>query len=207
MGKGSRSGGLLLLAAVGAGIAIAMSKDSDSAPGKNPGAFTGKPTDFILKMYPFARAAVTQFPQVPVELALALSGLESGWGKSAPQFNFFGTKPGKNYTGKVQQFDTTEVLPKASGYTFPKIYSITPRTDGKFTWKVRDTFRAFDNPTAAYVDFCHFITSGRYQGCYKSRSIQDIVTCIWKAGYATDPDYPAKIMKLVGVVQQVIKSA
>lgn len=201
MGKKAGNG---LFIVAGAGLLFWLLSDSgkNEAPAK-PVKLTGGPTDFILAMAPYARQAVKQFPQVPIELMLAFSGLESGWGKSAPEYNFFGTKPGKAWTGKVQQFDTTEYLPKATGFNFPKVYSVTP-SGNQFKWKVRDTFRAYASPLDAYIDFCKFITGGRYKGAYTSKNIRDVVTAIWKAGYATDPGYPDKIMKLVGVIQQVL---
>lgn len=201
MGKSDNTG--LLLLAGGLTLAFVLSNSSndkmkDSAPIK----LTGKPVDFITKMLPYALAAQKKYPQVPWELILAFSGLESGWGKSAPQYNFFGMKPGKAWTGKTQQFDTTEYLPKATGYNFPKVYSVTP-SGNKYKWKVRDTFRAFDNPLDAFIDFCKFITGGRYKNAWGSKNIRDIVTNIWKAGYATDPNYVDKIMKLVASIQEV----
>src|SRR6185295_3827146 len=159
-----RPNNALLLTAAGIAAVLILSKSDKEQPQKKmTGALTGKPTDFIIKMTPYAKAATKLFPQVPYELVLAFSGLESGWGKNAPGFNFFGTKPGSAWKGKTQQFDTTEYLKKSSGYNFPKVYSVTPAGD-KFKWKVRDTFRAFDNPAEAFVDFCKFITGGRYKG-------------------------------------------
>lgn len=170
-------------------------------PGKGP-------VDFILTYLPYAQQANKFYPQIPVEVFLSFSGLESGFGKAAPRFNFFGLKAPKSWTGKKQIFKTREVLPKATGYNFPKVYSITKRPDGKFLWVVDDYFLAFDTPLEAFLYFGKFITSGRYKKAFGSVfSIPEIVAKIrkvWAAGYATDPNYVKKHEKIVTLIRDVI---
>lgn len=205
----AKSDNTLIYGAAGLTLAaLLFSARGTKAPPPGPAskAFTGSPTDFIKKMYPYAIQAQKVYPKVPYQLILAFAGLESGWGKAAPGFNFFGTKPGPYWKGEKQIFDTTEVLPKKSGYNFPKVYSVTDSTKypGKYTWKVQDYFRKYPSPLDAFLDFCKFITSGRYSDDYKIPTIKAIVTEIWKDGYATDPGYVNKILKLVDVINKVV---
>lgn len=203
----AKNDGNIILGAAGLTLAALIIFNSDKKkPQTTKTAFTGSPTDFIKKMLPYAIQAQKSYPKVPIQLILAFAGLESGWGKSAPGFNFFGTKTGSAWTGEKQLIDTTEILPKKTGYNFPKVYSITDSTKypGKYTWKVADYFRKYPSPTEAFLDFCKFITSGRYANAYTSKDIRTIVTNIWKAGYATAPGYVDAIMKLVDTINKVI---
>ncbi len=212
MAKKSSTG--LLIGAGAAALALIALSSSESAPKAQETVketalkVSGKPVDFIIANLPYARAANKVYPQIPVEVFLSFSGLESGWGKNAPKFNFFGTKPGKGYTGMKQLFKTSEILPKAAGYNFPKVYSITKRPDGKYRWVVDDYFRAFNSPLEAYLDFGKFVTSGRYKKAFGTvYSVPEIVAKIrkvWEAGYATDPGYVGKHEKIVTLIKEVI---
>ena len=220
----AKNNNTILFGAAGLGLAALLLLGKKTPP-PTPAAvksFTGSPTDFIKQMYPYALAAKKVYPKVPYQLILAFSGLESGWGKAAPGFNFFGTKPGPAWKGEKQLITTTEILPKKSGYNFPKVISVTDSTKypGKYTWKVQDYFRKYPTPLDAFLDFCKFITSGRYAKAFLNSDIKSIIAGIdimpldpedgdgingiWKAGYATDPGYVDKIMKLVDVINKVI---
>lgn len=169
----------------------------------------GSATDFFVSNYPFAVAANKVYPQIPIEIFLSFSGVESGFGKHAPKFNFFGTKTGKNYTGQKQLLKTTEILPKSTGYNFPEVIAVKKLPSGKYHWTVRDYFRAFNSPLEAYLDFGKFITSGRYKKAlgtiYSIDEIVNKIQKIWAAGYATDPNYVSKHRKMVTLIKDVIK--
>lgn len=193
--------GFLGLAAI-----VLLSNKKTEAP-KTVSNFTGSPTDFIIKMYPAALAVKKLFPNVPAEIILAFSGLESSWGKHAPQFNFFGVKTGKAWTGAKQLLKTSEILPKNTGYNFPEVINIEryAKDPTKFRWVVRDYFRAYPSAAAGFADFAKFISSGRYKKAYESKDPKQIARAIWAAGYATDPNYPAKIARLLDIINEVIK--
>lgn len=207
MQKGSNN--IILLAAAGLGLAaVVMSSKKNTAPPKYVPKFTsGGSVEFIAKMYPVALAAQKVYPKIPWQLFLTFSGLESGFGKHAPQWNFFGTKPGKSWKGKTQLLQTTEILPKKSGYSFPQVISVQDSTKypGKYTWIVKDNFRAYDTPLQAFLDFGAFISKGCYQKAADLPYINQKLQAIKNCGYATDPGYVAKQMKLVELVQDVVK--
>lgn len=201
----------LVLGAVGIALTALFLSKSDKPGGalKNytpKGLNTGSPTDFILSAYPLALKIRKEFPQVPYQLLIAFPGLESSWGKAAPGFNFVGTKPGKDYKGQRQLLDTTEILPKPTGYKFPVVKKVEPYTkkQGFYKWHVKDYFRKFNSPEEGLRDFAYFITHGRYADDYTQNNIPAIVTKIWKDGYATDPNYVGKILKLVALIDKVI---
>ena len=191
--------------------AIVLGSSSNGKP--SPGAtyqpkfvMSGSAIEFITKMYPVALAAQKVYPKIPWQLFLTFSGLESGFGKHAPEWNFFGTKPGKAWQGKTQLLTTHEILPTKSGYNFPEVISITDSTKypGKYDWKVKDKFRAYNSPLEAFLDFGAFISRGCYKSAadvpYISQKLQILKNC----GYATDPGYVAKQLKLVELVQEVV---
>lgn len=209
MSKKTTSGIIVAAAIATATIVMTNSDTTKVAPAtiNYKPKFTGNPVDFIKNAYPFAVMANRQFPKVPARLILVFAALESGFGKHAPGYNFFGTKPGKSWKGKTQLLKTTEILPKATGYKFPKVYSITPvQVNGvtKYRWVVDDTFMAFDSPLEAFLNFCAFITSGRYADNYKSDGVIEIIKEIKKDGYATDPNYVEKMQKLLTTIDKAI---
>lgn len=175
-------------------------------PSYTRGIYDGKPSTFIKFNYPFALQAQRLYKQVPVQLILAQSGLESNWGKAAPGNNFFGVKAGKNWKGEKQLLKTTEILPRNSGYSFPEVISVTQLPSGKFRWVVRDYFRKYDSPLGGYLDYCKLITSGRYADNYKKGDVYSIIDEIKKDGYATDPNYTVKLKKLADLVSNQIRT-
>lgn len=169
--------------------------------------FDGKPTTYIKAVYPYALQAHNQYPKVPVELIIAQSGLESGWGKAAVGNNFFGVKVGKGWLGDKQLITTFEVLARNTGYNFPEVISVTPTATGKYRWKVKDYFRKYESPAGSFLDYCKLITSGRYADDYASNDVEKIIAEIKKDGYATDPNYVSKVSNLAKMVRNVIKVA
>lgn len=187
-----------------AAILLFSNKDNKSTP-QTAQPIKGGAIDFILKSAPHAVQANKVFPNVPPLIMLAFAGLESGFGKRAPQFNYFGTKPPRNWKGKIQLFDTTEVLPRASGYKFPKVYSVTPykKDPTKYLWKVADEFKAFNSPYEAFLDFAAFLNTPRYKNALKGRNLREIVQGIKNAGYATAPAYVDNMMRVIELIQKI----
>lgn len=193
---------------IAAGLAaIVLLSKSDNKPAKpkiKP--VSGGSVDFILKMFPHAVAANKVYKNVPPLLMLAFASLESGFGKKAPQYNFFGMKAGKNWKGKSQLFDTTEILPKASGYNFPKVYSVKPyaKKQGYYIWKVSDRFKAFDSPTEAFIEFAKLMNTTRYKSALNNKNIRDIIQGIKNAGYATATGYVDAMMNFVKKIVEIL---
>lgn len=166
---------------------------------------------FYKKYLPFAQEA-EKITKVPALVTMAQSALESGFGKSAPNFNFFGHKADKNFKGDRQLLRTSEILPSSdkSIYKFPEVITITPyldssgkqRRDSKnrllFRWVVKDYFRSYKTPLEAFIAHGNFLVNNRrYKNAFLQATPENFAIEVAKAGYATDPNYSNKLLNLI----------
>ena len=151
---------------------------------------------FIDKMRPHAEA-VAQAVGIPVAYLLAQAGLETGWGRSLPKaangetsYNLFGIKAGTRWKGAVAQAPTTEVVAGEA-----------VKTSGRF--------RAYGSFTEAFQDFANLLRdSARYAGVMsKIGSARAYAEGLQRAGYATDPDYGAKLARTIDLVTRKLGTA
>lgn len=140
---------------------------------------------------------------------LAQAALESGWGTSAPGNMFFGVKDTDGVNGNEQLLITTEYSQR-NDLKFPEIISVTPVVrDGKkyFKYRVKDYFRKYETPEDCFSDHAKFFTSNkRYQLAMQVSNLPvQFATMVAKAGYATDPDYANKLIKIIGIITGELK--
>lgn len=133
---------------------------------------------------------------IPASFMLGQAGHETGWGKfeikhkgGASSHNLFGIKAGPGWTGKVAEVTTTEFV------------------DGVATKKLAK-FRAYDSYADAFKDYARMITeSPRYAKAkaltQTGGSAQSFASGLQKAGYATDPDYAAKLSRAINTTLQI----
>jgi flagellum-specific peptidoglycan hydrolase FlgJ len=136
-------------------------------PIAQPIKYKGK-KEFIDAMLPYATAAGKRLNVDPY-MIIAQSALETGWGKHAPNFNYFGIK-GK---GGVQS--TKEFL------------------NGKWV-TVNSAFKGYKNmedSVNGYADF--IIKNPRYAKALQAKDAYAYLQAIKDAGYATDPTYVDKV--------------
>lgn len=123
--------------------------------------------------------------QIPASIKMAQAILESNSGRSTlsrQSNNHFGIKCGKSWTGR-------EVYHEDDDYD----------QDGLLT---RSCFRAFDDPAESFYEHSAFLANP-YSKRYKFLFDLDIYDYkAWarglkKAGYATDPKYPSKLINLI----------
>jgi flagellum-specific peptidoglycan hydrolase FlgJ len=161
------------LGGTGAATAAASGSTGTATP------FTGDQKAYYDKVYnAIHQAAVAkglENPEVIARLGAAQSALETGWGTSLPpgSNNYFGIK-GTGPAGSVNS-GTREVF------------------GGKSVW-IKDNFKAyndFNESAAGYVDF--LVQNPRYKDVLASTNIDSAVVAIGKSGYATAPDYAAKV--------------
>ncbi|HEV2865889.1 MAG TPA: DUF2272 domain-containing protein [Allosphingosinicella sp.] len=165
---------------------------SPAAPG-TPAPVPGKALsakDFVAAYGPAAKSSAAS-SGVPALVTLGQAALESGWGKSAPRFNFFGIKAkASDPEASRQLLRTREVLAHANR-KFPEIISITKRPDGKYDYVVRDWFRAYPDATAGFLAHGEFLARNKRYA--KAFAVADdpyaFATEVAKAGYATAPNY------------------
>lgn len=155
--------------------------------------------EFILKYKEAAQIASSQ-NGIHYLAILTQAAHESAFGKYAFGNNFFGIKPGKNWTGKTQLLKTNEYSINPN-LKFPEIISKTQETvRGKLMWhyRIRDYFRAYDTAQEGFLDHGQFlINNKRYATAllFKDQPEKFFLE-IAKAGYATDPAYCSKLIEI-----------
>ena len=121
---------------------------------------------------------------IPASIKMAQAILESGSGKSTlakQSNNHFGIKCGKNWKGKeVYRHDD----------------------DYKNGLLIRSCFRAFDDAEDSFIAHSDFLSnphSKRYKFLfdYDGTDYTSWAFGLRKAGYATDPNYPQKLIKII----------
>jgi uncharacterized FlgJ-related protein len=142
-----------------------------------------KPSEFIAKLAPIATQDMLQYG-VPASLTLAQAILESNWGMSGltqKANNLFGIK-GTGPAGSVTM-QTTEYR-------------------GQTPYATQAQFRKYNSWSESVADHTRLILNGtrdkpqRYHGVlwadYKTAAAE-----IWRGGYATDPNYPKKLISIM----------
>jgi flagellar protein FlgJ len=132
-------------------------------------------------------ARVSQTSGLPSAYMLGQAGHETGWGRheikmsdGTPSYNLFGIKATPGWTGKVAEVTTTEYVNGVSQ-------------------KVVAKFRAYDSYEDSFRDYARLITqSPRYQqASLQTGSPQAFASGLQRAGYATDPQYAAKLSRAI----------
>ena len=130
---------------------------------------------------------------IPANFMLGQAGHETGWGRfeikhkgGSSSHNLFGIKAGAGWTGKVAEVTTTEFV------------------DG-VAQKGKARFRAYDSYADAFKDYARMISeSPRYAKVRElTGSAQSFASGLQKAGYATDPDYAAKLSRAINTTLQI----
>jgi|GEM_PF-3337585 flagellum-specific peptidoglycan hydrolase FlgJ len=172
------------------------------------------PTDFVNTYYPFAVQSEAD-TGVPALFTIAQAGLESGWGKSAPGFNFFGAKAGSSWKGATQMELTWECGstgdPVKDGITDTVIKIFPPgdangnascNTKGQYSYRVNALFRKYSSASDSFADHGAFLkNSTRYAAAFNTDTPEDFASAIADARYATAPDYKAIILKAIALVK------
>lgn len=142
-------------------------------------------TDFIDKLLPQAKIA-SQSTGIPPHFMLAQAALESGWGKheirhadNSPSYNLFGIKAGASWKGDVVETVTTEYINGA------------PQ-------KVIEKFRAYSSYAEGFSDYANLLLDNpRYAKVLKSTDAATFANGLQRAGYATDPMYAEKLIRIL----------
>jgi peptidoglycan hydrolase FlgJ len=124
---------------------------------------------------------------IPAKFMLGQAALESGWGKNVmvkadgtSSHNLFGIKATKGWSGKVVETTTTEYV---NGVAYRK----------------KEKFRAYDSYADSFKDYARLLkTSPRYQNVLaNSNDASSFAQGLQRAGYATDPQYAAKLTRII----------
>jgi len=134
-----------------------------------------------------AAAAVSRESGIPASFMIGQAGHETGWGRSeirngdgSNSFNLFGIKATGGWNGKVAEITTTEYI------------------DGE-PRKLTARFRAYDSYAESFRDYARLISqSPRYEQVMDQlHSVQGFASGLQQAGYATDPQYAAKLARAI----------
>jgi len=143
--------------------------------------------DFVASVWPHAHAA-SRATGIPAHFIIAHAALETGWGtkqlKNAdgtPSYNLFNIKAGSNWNGPT---------------TAQK--SVAEFENGSWQSR-RAAFRSYGSWAEAFADYAKLLTdSPRYADVLGSSDAAEFAHGLKKAGYATDPLYADKLMRIIG---------
>jgi flagellar protein FlgJ len=153
------------------------------------------PDEFLAYLKPYADQAAETLG-MDTDILLAQSALETGWGKHVPRradggssFNLFGIKADRGWEGDSVAVGTLEYR-----------NGVAQREQAKF--------RAYASPADSFVDYVAFLRRNpRYRGALESTSGEDFIRGLQRAGYATDPQYAAKILGIRDRLERLSASA
>ncbi len=149
------------------------------------------PEQFIEKLWPLAEQTAQKMGVSP-ELILSQAALETGWGKHVisdgqkSSYNLFNIKADQQWSGGRVETSSLEY------------------EQGKPS-KQNSVFRSYDNFEQSFNDYATFIqNSPRYKNALDNvgkmeQSLHDesYIKGIHKAGYATDPSYSNKVLRVL----------
>jgi flagellar protein FlgJ len=153
-----------------------------TAMGSKDGAFED-PEDFVAKVLPVLKNALAGTGLNPL-LVLAQGALETGWGAHVihsaagdSSHNLFNIKASSSWQGPTVEVATVEY-------------------HGGQPVQQRDRFRAYDSIESAVRDYLSVLTGDRryQQALDAAKDPARFADELQKAGYATDPNYAAKII-------------
>jgi flagellar protein FlgJ len=163
-----------------------------AAYGKNAVKPTASQSNFV-GQHTEAAIRIEKETGIPASYMVGQAGHETGWGQfeikqrgGKPSYNLFGIKAGAGWTGRVAEVSTTEYV---NGVAEKKVAK----------------FRAYDSYDESFRDYARMITqSPRYAKVTgQTGSALAFATSLQKAGYATDPNYAAKLSRAIETTQRL----
>ncbi len=150
------------------------------------GATWGEPREFAQQLWPHAQRGGEELGVDP-RLLMAQAALETGWGEHVPSdargssFNVFGIKAQSDWSGERLWKQTLEFQ------------------DGQFD-SVKEPFRRYQSLGESVDDYVQFLQQNpRYQTALDAagQGPEAFATELGAAGYATDPEYAQKIIRVI----------
>lgn len=144
------------------------------------------PEQFVRELLPVAEKVAAQSGINP-RLMIAQAALETGWGRhmiegegGSPSFNLFGIKADTRWQGESVDIATTEFR------------------EG-LPMNERAAFRAYPDYESSFRDYVSFLESNpRYRDVLAAADDPELfANRLQEAGYATDPNYGAKIRRIM----------
>jgi peptidoglycan hydrolase FlgJ len=173
--------------------ALSGATESDSAGAVTP--YGSNAQQFVASQAQ-AAARVSAESGIPADFMLAQAAHETGWGRreirgrdGSTSHNLFGIKAGAGWNGPTVTTTTTEVI------------------DGE-PRKVQAQFRAYASYEDSFRDYARLIgNSPRYAAARRATDDPSAFAReLQRAGYATDPDYAAKLTRVIQTTQRLQRS-
>jgi flagellar protein FlgJ len=166
------------------GSTRAVTPSAVSAADKSAMADAPKSIDeFVTAVQPHAEKAAADLG-VPVRALIAQAALETGWGKHVSKqpdgsgYNLFGIKAGASWQGASATAVTREFA------------------DGGWS-KESARFRSYGSMAAGFDDYVQFLKNNpRYADALRAGDVHGFAQGLQKAGYATDPQYAEKLVRV-----------
>ncbi len=144
---------------------------------------------FVKALWPLAQQAADKLGVEP-KVLISQAALETGWGKriidisdGQSSYNLFNIKADRRWSGERATVATLEYK------------------DG-IAVQQQASFRSYGSYAESFQDYVDFVThSPRYsEALNKAADAVGYIDALHKGGYATDPDYAAKIKAIMGQV-------
>lgn len=175
------------------GVMFARSVKQAAPPASHSGsANVADQRAFLDAIAPAARTAAERLGVAP-ELVAAHAALESGWGRHSPgaglgvpSHNLFGIKAGPAWKGAVATAATTEF-------------------DHGQPLRIEAGFRSYPDTGAAFQDYATtLLGQPRFRAALGHGSDSAAFAAgLARGGYATDPDYASKLMRVATRVREL----
>ncbi len=165
----------------GTSRAVAVAEDAMPATARR----MRSPAEFVAAVRPHAEAAAAELG-VPARVLIAQAALETGWGRKAirhdhggSSFNLFGIKADRRWQG-------------------PDIERMTTEYQNGAAVREAASFRAYGSVGESFADYVNFLKSNpRYTDALRhGGDPRRFVDGLQQAGYATDPAYAQKILRV-----------
>jgi flagellar protein FlgJ len=149
------------------------------------------PESFVASMSPYAEKAARALG-VDSSLLLAQAALETGWG----------SKMVKNSLGNSNNLFNIKADRSWKG---DKVATQTLEFHGKTAVKEQASFRSYANFEESFNDYVKFLNENpRYQTALQHQgSSENFIKGIHSAGYATDPNYVDKVLRVKAKIDQM----
>lgn len=170
--------------------AMSLIKDgatTDTTSTTQPTTSTGSVHHDFVDRFKDAAMAAAEATGLPVKVILGQAALESGWGKhevrdakGGGSYNLFGIKAPAGYTGATVDAVTTEVV-------------------NGVAQKVVQKFKAYASYADSFIDYAKTVANNpRYEKAMQvAGDVVKFASEMGKSGYATDPNYGAKLAQVL----------
>lgn len=163
---------------------------TDVSAAKQPVSFDS-PESFVASMKPYAEKAASALG-VDSSLLLAQAALETGWG----------SKMIKNSLGNSNNLFNIKADRSWKG---DKVATQTLEFHGKTAVKKSASFRSYSNFEDSFNDYVKFLNENpRYETALQHQgNSENFIKGIHQAGYATDPNYADKVLRVKAKIDEM----